>query len=148
MERAEGGGGEAFAQGGDDAAGDENILHGKVVGRAVERVKKIRPAGPVTESRSGLSDCTAKKNVGKRFFRSGRGSPAPGWGPPGGGQSPPYEGFSQLGGVPLIPPLKPASGVGSGGTAYLMPFASRPAPPCPQAPAVPAVVPLPSGRRS
>jgi hypothetical protein len=31
---AEGGGGEAFAEGGDDAAGDENILHGKVVGRA------------------------------------------------------------------------------------------------------------------
>ena len=32
-ERAEGGGGEAFAQGGDDAAGDENILHGKGSGR-------------------------------------------------------------------------------------------------------------------
>ena len=28
-ERTEGGGGEAFAQGGDDAAGDKNILHGK-----------------------------------------------------------------------------------------------------------------------
>ena len=26
---AEGGGGEAFAEGGDDASGDENILHGK-----------------------------------------------------------------------------------------------------------------------
>jgi len=28
-EGAEGGGGEAFAEGGDDASGDENILHGK-----------------------------------------------------------------------------------------------------------------------
>jgi hypothetical protein len=74
---AQGGGGEAFAQGGDDAAGDENILHEKRGREGWGRVKKIRPAGPVTESRSGLSNCTAEKNQGKRFLRSGGGRPGP-----------------------------------------------------------------------
>ena len=73
----QGGGGEAFAEGGDDAAGDENILHGKEVGRAGERVKKIRPAGPVTEAGLDFRIAWPKKTMASGFSgRSGGRAPA------------------------------------------------------------------------